>query len=367
MYMSRKFLIIGIIVLSSLIGALLVYNFILKKQMPDKKSEPAVSEKIFEPELKAISQEPVVSVALDSAGRAIRYYLRRNGKVIESDFEGQNQKIVSETVLSDLQNVLWSPQKNKIISIYKNGDKYFYDYDAKKSIRLHPNIKSVVWSKDNDKIAYQFIDAKRNSLNISNPDGSDWRPLTFYTENRILRLDWVSNKIYFYPTPSGYISASLSVLDIDKRTSKNIISGANGLIVNWAPTGDKFIFSKTDFQGKRLSLFISDKDGSSVKDFGFSVLAEKCVWSGDSINIFCASPKLAPAFAVMPDDYYKGTFINADYFIKINTNTFEKTWLINPNLIRDYDASNLFLSPNEDYLFFINRADGLLYSLKLAG
>lgn len=359
--MSRRFLIIGIIVLSALIGLLLIYNFVLKGKLPKKEPLPE-TKKEFQPSIQPISRQTVVSPTLDSSGAKIKFYLKESGNVMESDFDGGNQKIISSAKIQGLARILWSPAKDKVISFYENGDKYFYDYNTKKSTKLNFNIKDVIWT--GDKIIYQFKDAARNSFNVSNPDGSAWRPLTFHTENRIFKMDWVSGKLYFYLAPSGYVPSSLNVLD-DKGISKTIFSRVNGLGAKWAPNGEKFIFSGTDFQGKRLSLSLSDKDGLSIKNLNLAALAEKCVWSGDNKNIFCAAPKEVPQFAVMPDAYYGATFRSVDYFIRINTDTLEKNWLINPNLAGDYDASDLFLSPDENYLFFVNRIGGLLYSLQM--
>lgn len=359
--MSRRFLIIGIIILSALIGLLLVYNFVLKGKLP-KKEPPPETKTEFQPSIQSISQKAIISPTIDSSLRKIRYYLKESGNVVESDFDGGNQKIISSAKLQGLAEVLWSSQKDKVISFYENGEKYFYDYNTKKSTKLNFNIKDVIWA--GDKIIYQFMDGQRNSFNISNPDGSAWRSLTFHTENRTFKMDWVSGKLYFYPAPSGYVPSSLNVLD-DEGISKTILSRINGLSVKWAPGGGRFIFSGTDFQGKRLSLSLANKDSSNIKNLNLGALAEKCVWSGDNKNIFCAAPKEIPQFAVMPDDYYKGIFRSTDYFIRINTETLEKNWLINPNLTGDYDASDLFLSPDENYLFFVNRIDGLLYSLKM--
>ncbi len=69
--------------------------------------------------------------------------------------------------------------------------------------------------------------------------------------------------------------------------------------------------------------------------------------------------------ATWPDDYYKGLITLKDDFYKINLETDEKTKILGSTIQFSYDAQDLFLSPKEDYLFFTNRSDGLLYSLKL--
>jgi hypothetical protein len=55
-----------------------------------------------------------------------------------------------------------------------------------------------------------------------------------------------------------------------------------------------------------------------------------------------------------------------DSFYKINLEAGSKEAIFQPGENdKSYDVSDLFLSPKEDYIFFTNRKDGMLYSLKL--
>ena len=256
--MFRKLLILGIIILSALIGVLFIYNFILKEKLPPKKTGTEPKKEAFWPELKQISREPVISPTLNSSGAKIKYYLK-NGKVTESDFDGLDTNIISNVEFSGLKDVIWSPQKNRVISIYENGNKYFYDYNTRQQTKLHSGIRDVNWSENGEKIAYQFIDARRNSVNISNADGGNWQALTFYSENRQLKLDWISDKIYFYPFGSGNAPSSLDSVDTSAKTSTNILFGVYGLSVNWAPNGEKFLFSH--FHGQCQGQNFPESDG----------------------------------------------------------------------------------------------------------
>ncbi|MBA7639710.1 hypothetical protein ES703_47370 [subsurface metagenome] len=95
-------------------------------------------------------------------------------------------------------------------------------------------------------------------------------------------------------------------------------------------------------------------------------MAEKCVWSQDPRIIFCAVPKNINDARILPDDFYKGTFLADDDFWKINIETKEKIKILEDwDMIETYDAVDLFLSPQESYLLFINKVNGLLYSIEL--
>jgi hypothetical protein len=139
------------------------------------------------------------------------------------------------------------------------------------------------------------------------------------------------------------------------------------LTAKWSPQGDKFIFTKTNEEGKNLYLRVALKDGSAEANINVSTFTDKCVWSQDNRTVFCAIPKNISGTETLPDDYYKGNFISDDEFWKINLETAENTSLIEPweRTEETYDAIDLFLSPLEDYLFFVNKKDGLLYSIEL--
>ena len=137
--------------------------------------------------------------------------------------------------------------------------------------------------------------------------------------------------------------------------------------IKWSPQGDKILYSKTGSNGKGIGLYLSPKNGSTETNLGLYTLIEKCAWSLDNRTIFCAIPKNISQDNVFPDDFYKGSFVSDDDFWKINLESNEKTVLLEEweKGYATYDATDLFLSPLENYLFFVNKRDGLLYSIEL--
>jgi hypothetical protein len=92
----------------------------------------------------------------------------------------------------------------------------------------------------------------------------------------------------------------------------------------------------------------------------------KCAWSKNNTFIFCALPGAISEKNVLPNDYLDNSFTTNDTFWKVNLKTGEKTRVIPlEELKTTYDATKLFLSHSESYLFFINRIDDKLYRIKL--
>ncbi|MEA3323144.1 MAG: hypothetical protein U9Q12_02885, partial [Patescibacteria group bacterium] len=117
---------------------------------------------------------------------------------------------------------------------------------------------------------------------------------------------------------------------------------------------------------KKTTLGIIDDDGENYIDFQIPTIVTKAIWSKDNKTVYYAQPNEVPDDVVWPNDYNDKKFITQDTFYKIDIETSKKSRIIElKDITEQVDATNLFISPSEDMLFFVNRVDGLLYRLKL--
>lgn len=373
----KKIFVIAFILLVLLTAALVVYNLFFKDKEIDPNLTPTpsagaeISPGVFaQGALRAISKEKIMAPAIGKDGQTVKYYSRQTGRVFESDFLGQELKEISDTDLKNLIKIVWSPDGEKVIGVFSENNqtkKYFFDYETRQSAELNSSVGWVVFSPDSKNIVYQYNDPAtgQSNISVSSPDGSNWRNV-FKTRMEDLIVEWPSReKISIRTRVSGLAQGLLYAIEEKTGNFYKILSDTFGLSVNWSPKADKVLFSYTDSNGRNPQLVLSDEKGEKTKKLNLKGIADKCVWSKDNLTVFCALPQSFSDLDVWPDDYYKGLIVLNDAIYKIDLETDQKTKIAGSLDQAGFDAQDLLLSPKEDYLFFINQKDGLLYSLKL--
>jgi len=369
---STKKLIIILSLLAALIAIVyLVYIFFFRPASPSEPNSQEVTASEKKQVIFPLSQEPVLSPTINSSGNKVRYYSKNNGNIYEVNFDGTGLSRISASNLAGLLNIIWSPDKEKVIGLFQKGDqiqKYLHNYQVGQSILMNSNINQIAWSPDGKKIALQTFNSETqtNTISISNADGSDLKDV-FSTRLKDFILEWPTiDKISLRTKTSGLSDGLVLMVNPDNGSFSKVLGNIFGLNIMWSPLGNSLLYSSTTTDGKNPSLFLADQTGQTKKSIGFATLIEKCVFSQDNRTLFCAIPQTLSENAVWPDDYYKGMTTTADNFLKIDLEASQSSSIFSPNANdKTYDATGLFLSPKEDYLFFTNKKDGLVYSIKL--
>jgi hypothetical protein len=331
------------------------------------------------PHLFKISDVPVTgAVALVKSGAlVVRYAERATGhiddvdpvslvktqivnttvpKVYEAIFKPSGSAVIFRTLRSDGETI----ESNSIALIPPSGTSTADTYTTKSS-GLPANISGLVTGsttifytlKNLPQITSALFDGTKAST-LWSPDFNNWR------------LSAAGDTTLVLTTAASAGSAGYSYkLDPKTGALTKLFGPLVGLTV--APNDDLSRIAYSYYDGSALVLRAENVSSGSVYTIKPVTLAEKCVWSKKQRSaIYCAAPTRGLE-AGEPDLWYKGQTHYSDRIWRLNTDTDFANVAVDPkkDFGVDIDAENLFLSPNEDYLFFENRSDLSLWALKL--
>jgi len=137
-----------------------------------------------------------------------------------------------------------------------------------------------------------------------------------------------------------------------------ILGPIQGLTTLTDPSAQNILYSQSANQSFTTHLYTVATGATA--DIGLATLPEKCVWQ-DTKMIYCAVPQnITPGD--YPDNWYQGTVSFTDDLWSINISTKVTKDILSPSQL--FDMIHLGTSPDGSYLYFINKTDGTLWSLK---
>ena len=324
--------------------------------------------------ISAVSDEAVLAPVLSPDKNYIKYYSKGTGKVYQINIDGQQKSVISSQGLAGLKDVLWSPDETKAITKFVGPDGqakfYFYDYATEKGIALKNNVDQISWQINGTKIFYKYYDAtsKQRTLNVSDPDGTNWSKLAdiSYRDIDINQIPQ-SGLVSFWNKPDAFTATIFESIPVISGNRKTILQGNFGADYLWSPNGNSVLLSSTDTRGgSKMQLAVMNSNGGEYKNLDLPTMVSKCVWSKDNKTAYCAFPTGIPDNAIMPNDYMDSKFTTTDTFWKVDTVTGKKDRLMDTDKISgQYDAVGLFFNADESKLFFTNKIDGKIYKINL--
>lgn len=375
------FLFLFLTVLSGLFWG--VYNLSFKKsetvsQKETSQAENSAEEKkekiVSAEKIAVVLSEAVISPTLSADGNKVEYFSKNDGNAYAADFYGSGKKVIYSSKSAGLVDAFWSVDKTGVILKLSDGTgNYFFSYhnfERNSDAPIKKNVDEVVWQKNANRIFYKYYDSssRARSLNISDPDGTNWKKLADITYRNIsISQIPKTGEVSFWNTPDAFSATIFEAVPMIGGETKKLAQSFFGVDYLWNNSGDYILSSQSNEKGgSKMQLGVMNKNGGEYRNLGLPTFVSKCVWSKDDKTIFCALPGGMPDNAVLPNDYLEKKFNTADTFWKIDIKTGEKTRIVETAEIREkYDAENLFLDQSESLLFFVNRIDSKLYKIIL--
>ena len=311
-----------------------------------------------------MSDEAVLTPALFFQGNGIAYF-NRNGQLFRTEMSVANGTVLlsNKTELtvpskSGINRILWPAIGNSYITesglaLAKQWS--YYNPETGQYVDLPSQIKSLSWMPSGSKIMYVWVDANGNAtLNISNPDSTDYQTLTELDDNDIvISVSPDGQTVAFHRTQTtNQAENGIFTVSADGKNWATITREGYNRGMLWSPDSRKLLFTKKDPTTQKYTLWYADLTSGQTRNLGVATSETKAVWTKDSQNIIVAVPTSGIA----------GEGITSDTFYKINVATATQTQFAPGSGI---DGQELFLSLDEQIVFFRNAQDGYLYYLPL--
>ena len=321
--------------------------------------------------ISAITDDAVRASVLTQDQKYIRYYAKDTGIAYEIDLDGRAKRALSDRMLPDIVDIVWSPDATKVLSTLRTDTgtaTYVYDYTTTSGTKIKEGIDIARWANVGNRILYKYFDSARQerSLSVADADGGNWKKLVDIPFQKVSFVHVPhSSRVAFWNFPNGFEETLLQMVTITGGDTAARMRGLFGADYRWSPDGARVLVSSTmERGGTKITLATMNSDGGEYQNLTIPTLASKSAWSYDNTTVYYALPNAIPEGSVMPNDYLSAQFFTRDTFWKVNTKTGKKERLVSLEEIGgEYDAIDLFLSPTENALFFTNRIDDKLYRI----
>jgi len=312
------------------------------------------------------STTPTLETSLYEVAPSVRYVERANGHIYKMLLDTKNKEKISNSTIPGIYDAIFDNTGKTIVYRYLSGDNVINSFmatlGAPKGEFLPQGIYELSSSINKDK----FFSLTKNG------DGASGSIESFGNTNRENVFtspftEWLSEwdgagNIFLTTKPSYLFNGTMFTLNPLKKTLNKVLDKIPGLTTKINHAGSLVLYSASTNKGPTLGIF--DIREHTTKDLGILGLSEKCVWSDDDINIYCALPNTITGNQY-PDSWYQGLVSFDDFFVKINTTNGNKITIANSIKEIPVDATSLFLDKEGDYLFFINKKDSTLWSLEV--
>ncbi len=307
----------------------------------------------------------------------IQYIIKQNGNIYQGEPGNSDERKHSEQIMPVIQEAFVGKNGSSIIMRYLTpGTETIETFirllpeenigadiitNSKVDGRFLPqNIRDLSLSKDGNSILYLQKTQEGVTGFITEADGINKKNIfeSHFTE---WLTQWPNEDLITLNTkPASGIPGYLYSVNTKIKDFKKIVGGINGLTTLTSPNGLYVLIGDDS-----MNLSILNRDTGEIKDINIQSLPEKCTWDKSSYYVYCGVPQYKPAGKI-PDDWYKGKISFNDNIWKIQPQTGEAGMLI--NILKNnenIDTNNLKISPDSNFLYFIDKQKSILWELKL--
>lgn len=224
------------------------------------------------------------------------------------------------------------------------------------SINMHPNENTIFYLEADNGGAIGSL------LDLENQEQS-----TIFTSPFSSWLSSWNNplSIELQTKPSFDVQNYSYNLDTESGDYRKSFQERNGLMTLPSPDDSKLLVFDTDLDRPRLSIY--ERDANRFIPLSTQSFTDKCVWSSDSVDIYCAVPDALGYGQEYPDSWFQGLETYSDSLWRINTVNFQEELIsdIRNDYLLSIDVEKIDIDEDNGYLFFIDKNTESLWSYRI--
>lgn len=316
----------------------------------------------------SLYDNPVYSSTLAPNGQDIMSYDKQAGKFIRITPDGKIS-YMSDKVFHNVDEVVWSPNKNEAILEYPDGANILYNFRTKKQFTLPKHWEDFSFSPQGNDVAAKSLsdNPEYNWLVVSSPDGATLRPIERLGENfEKVYNNWSPNNqvIAMYAESKDFDRQNLYFIGQNGENFPLTIIEGRGFEGLWNKTGDNLLYSvyNSASQFKPLLWTVTTGDDSMSqyrKKININTWASKCAFCSNT-ELYCAVPESLREGSGIYPEVADGT---PDNIYKIDIATGAKKFIARPE--DNATVDQIIVSEDEKYLYYTDKATGIMKKIIL--
>ena len=302
--------------------------------------------------------KPSAQITLTTDGNKVQYYNKEDGKFYYVDKNGK-VSIYSNKAFYEVQNVTWSPDKEKAVLQYPDDTKIVYDFRNDKQYTLPSHWKDFSFSPTSDEFATKSIGMDRENRWVitSSVDGQKATRIEPIGDKEAdVHITWSPNNqvVALYNEGKDFDRQDVYFIGQYGENFKSMVVEGRDFRPMWSEQGDKLLYSiYRSENGYRPELWIANAAGENIgtnrNNLKIETWADKCDFF-DNITIYCAVPQAMQDGAGLFPDVLDTT---PDTIYKIDLKTGYSNIVAIPD--QDTTISQLTVSKDGKTIYFTDK------------
>lgn len=307
------------------------------------------------------------TTTLDVTNTYVDYVERETGNMYTfNDTERAITRMTNQT-LPGVVDAVWSKDGSRAFVRYLSRDtgdtiqSYALGREEGTSYVLEEGLDGIAVTPKG--LVFTLLSNSNGSIGtLVSPDGTGAKTL-FSSPLSALKVKPAGDSFVAYTKASLGSNGYAFLVDGKTGSFERLVGPLAGLTALPSPSGKKVLLGYRS--GSTLRLEILDVATRTSTVLPIATLTEKCVWSADETDIFCAVPRALSG--ALPDDWYQGAVVFSDRFWKVDVVNRLATLLIDTRELAqiEVDAVSLAIDDTSRVLVFTNKSDGSLFAYEL--